>query len=197
MALRRHLRTTALLLTSVLLLASCSSSSGEGNGIPSGAISAKVIADSPLSHLHYPGSKPFYLLDAGSGEQSGSAPAYAGAILTSSATGAQIYAWYKQKLKSLGWSFVTDNGCLDTQLSCPQFGHDGHGKREAFFLAIDNPALLRSVIGQTPPPACTVYEMSYEIYPPGGIRVPDQMRWNGGNQCWWTGNGWRKPSDAP
>jgi hypothetical protein len=197
MAFRWHLRTAALLLTSALLLASCSSSGKDSNGLPNGAISAKAIAKSPLAHLYYPGSKPFYLLDAGSDEQPGSGPAYAGAILTSNATGAQIYAWYRQKLRSLGWSFVTDNGCLDIQPSCPQFGHDGHGQRETFFLAIDSPALLPSVIGRTPPPACTVYEISYEIYPPGGIRVSGRMRWNGGNQCWWTRNGWREPSDAP
>jgi hypothetical protein len=150
-----------------------------------------------LSSLYYPGSKPFYKLDSGSPDNSGSGPAYAGAILTSSATGAQIYAWYIHKLRSLGWRFITDNGCLDIQPSCPQFSHVGHGTRETFYLAIDNPMLLPSVIGKSPPPACTVYEMAYEVFPPGGTSVPGKLTFSGGSQCWWTGKGWRKPPDLP
>lgn len=126
----------------------------------------------------------------------GSPPAFAGAILTSSATGAQIYQWYFRKLKSLGWYFVTDNGCSSIQLNCPQFGHTGHGTREVFFLGVDSPQELPTVIGRMPPHACTVYEVSYEIFPSGGVRVPRPgLSFSGGRKCWWTGTQWRKRAD--
>jgi hypothetical protein len=201
MALRRYHRATIVLVTLGVLAASCASCSSavhlDSNGIPVGSISAKWVEESALAHLYFPGSKPFYQLDSGSNESPGSSPAYAGAILTSDATGAQIYSWYIAKLRSLGWGFVTDKGCEDIQPSCPQFGHNGHGQRETLYLAIDDPALLPGVIGKSPPAACTVYEMSYEVFPPGGLRIPAPMRWNGGNQCWWTGTRWQTPSDVP
>jgi len=203
MALRRYHRTFPLILATLLastLALGCSTSPAQQtdrNGIPVGPVSAQRIARQPLSHLFYPGSKPFYRLDAGSPETRGSGPAYAGAILTSSATGAQIYAWYIKTLRNAGWSFITDNGCADIQPSCPQFGHNRHGKREVLFLAIDDPLELPSVIGKKPPPACTVYEVRYQLFPPGGIRIPGRLMFDGGHHCWWTGRSWHKPADVP
>lgn len=200
MAIRRHLTAAAILLTLCLLTACGGSSSTtrlDGNGLPVGSIGAGWVQKQPLSSLYYPGSRPFSMLASGSPENNDSGPAYAGAILTSSATGAQIYSWYISKLRSLGWNFITDDGCADIQLSCPQFGHVGHGTREIFYLAIDNPILLPSVIGKSPPPACTVYEMSYEVFPPGGISVPRKMTFSGGNECWWNGKRWHQPPDVP
>lgn len=162
-------------------------------GLPVGPISATRVEKQPLSHPYYPGSKPFYFLDSGSSDGPGSGPAYAGAILASDATGAQIYSWYIAKLKSMGWSFVTDDGCVDTQVTCPQFHHDGYGIRESFLWAIDRPTFLQFAIPKAPPPACTIYEMSYQLYPPGGVSVPGYLTWNGGDSCWWTGSGWRTP----
>lgn len=198
MVLRRHLDAAAVLVASAILLASCGGRTPlDHNGIPTGSISGAWMTSQPLSQLYYPGSTPFYMLQSGSSEAQGAAPAFAGAILATSATGAQVYSWYLSRLRSLGWSFVTDKGCVDIQPSCPQFGHDGHGTRETFYLAIDDPSQLPSVLGRSAPQACTVYEMSYEIFPPGGIRVPSPMRFDGGHQCWWTGRGWQKPSDVP
>jgi hypothetical protein len=199
-AIRRH-RTAATIIVTFCLLTACGGSSSairlDRNGLPVGGISAGWVKKQPLSSLYYPGSRPFYMLDSGSSEDSGDGPAYAGAILTSSATGAQIYAWYISKLRSRGWSFLTDDGCLDIQPSCPQFDHAGHGSRETFYLAIDNPMQLPSVIGKRPPPACTVYEIAYEVFPPGGISVPGKLTFNGGNECWWTGKSWHQPADVP
>lgn len=208
MGAHRHHRSPALLLGLLTLLlapaaVSCTASggtvptTGAGGGLPTGAVSPQWIGAQSLAHLYYPGSHVFFVLDAGSAETAGSDAAYAGAVLTSAATGAQIYSWYEQKLAQLGWSFVTDNGCVDGQPTCPQFGHRGHGTRETFYLAIDNPTLLPVLIGRTPAAACTVYEIRYELFPPGGIRVPAPMTWNGGNECWWTGHGWHKPADVP
>lgn len=209
MGAHRHHRSPAVLLGLLTLLlapvaVSCTASGGTvpttaagGGSLPSGAISPKWIGTQSLAHLYYPGSHVFFVLDAGSPETSGSDAAYAGAVLTSSATGAQIYSWYEQQLAKLGWSFVTDNGCVDGQPTCPQFGHRGHGTRETFYLAIDNPTLLTVLIGRTPPAACTVFEIRYEIFPSNGVRVPAPMTWNGGSECWWTGKGWHKPADVP
>jgi hypothetical protein len=201
MEIRRNHRAAACLVALAVLLSACNSSSTtvrlDKNGIPIGPISAQWMEKQPLSHLYYPGSKPFYLIDSGSDEGPHSGPAEAGAVLTSDATGSQIYSWYITTLKSMGWSFVTDKGCLDIQPSCPQFGHNGHSNRQGVTIAIDNPSLLPSVIGKSPPPDCTVYEVRYEIFPPGGLTVPSPMQFSGGNRCWWTATGWHRPSDVP
>ena len=135
-----------------------------------GPISARQVAKNPLAHLYFPGSKPFFRFNSGSKEGANDGPAGAGTLLTSNATGSQIYAWYTEKLKSLGWTFVTDNGCRDIEASCPQYGHDGHGNREVFYLAVTNPALVVDAFGTSAPAACTVYDMAYEVFPPGGTR---------------------------
>lgn len=208
MTLRWYQRTRVRqLITAVLATALVTTSAGCGaggpgtmkadsNGIPAGPISLQWMQRSPLAHLYYPGAKPFYFLGAGSDEQPGSAPAFAGAILTSTVTGAQIYHWYFRELSKLGWHFVTDNGCSSVQLDCPQFDHDGHGIREDFLVAIDSPTELPFVIGRMPPHACTVYEMSYQIFPPGGTEVPRPgLSFSGGTKCWWTGTTWTKRAD--
>jgi len=205
MAFRRNQRThrlTAASLAAVTLFTATACSNGAGtvpldrNGIPIGPISVHWMQRQPLAKLYYPGSKPFYQLGGGSDEKPGSAPAFAGAIVTSSATGAQIYQWYFRKLNALGWHFVTDNGCSSVELDCPQFGYTGHGIRQVFVLGVDSPQELPFVIGRMPPPACTVFEMRYEIFPPGGLRVPRPgLSFSGGHKCWWTGTHWRKRAD--
>lgn len=196
----RKLTTPALAAIILAASAACGSGSGtrqlDHNGVPVGPISLHWTQAQPLAHLYYPSAKPFYLLGAGSDEKPGSAPAYAGAILTSGATGARIYQWYFRELSRLGWHFVTDNGCSSVQLDCPQFDHTGHGIRESFVIAVDSPAELPFVIGRMPPHACTVYEMSYQVFPPGGTQVRRAgMSFSGGHQCWWTGTGWRSRPD--
>ncbi len=114
------------------------------------------------------------------------------------ATGAEIYSWYTKKLASMGWKFGNDGGCPDWAVTCPQYYHAGHGNRELFVIAIDDPT--SDPFGIPPskiPPACTVYDMSYQIFSPGGtsVNIPS-MGWNGGTQCWWTKKGWRFPPDA-
>ncbi len=196
MAPLRHIHAQACVLTAMLfLVASCGYSGPKYDryGIPLGPISYHYVEKNPLSHLYYPGSKVLYLLSNGSSDGPNSGPAYAGAVLTSNATGEQIYSWYIKKLKSMGWSFASDNGCATTQVTCPQFTLVHGSPRTIFTVAIDRPTLLRYVIPRSPPPACTVYEMSYEIDsgPGSGIRTP--ITWNGGNQCWWTKGGWHTP----
>src|SRR5260370_30235387 len=131
MAFRRNHHThhlTAALLAAVALLTAAACGGGTGtvqldrNGIPVGPISVHWMQRQRLAQLYYPGSKPFYQLGGGSAEKPGSAPAFAGAIVTSRAPGAQIYQVYFRKLNSLGWHFVTDNGCSSVELDCPQFG---------------------------------------------------------------------------
>jgi hypothetical protein len=160
----------------LVAIAACGGGSGtvrlDKNGIPIGPISLEWMEGQPLAHLYYPGAKSFYLLGAGSDEKPGCAPAYAGAILTSRSTGAQIYQWYFRELSKLGWHFVTDNGCSSVQLDCPQFDHTGHGISEGFLIAIDSPTELPFVIGHAPPHACTVFEMSFEVFPREALRSP-------------------------
>jgi hypothetical protein len=208
MAFRRHHRPrvrqliTAVLAGAVLVAAAACGGGGQStvrldrDGVPIGPISLQWMQAQALSHLYYPGAKPFYLLGAGSDEKPGSAPAFAGAILTSPATGAQIYQWYFRELNKLGWHFVTDNGCSSVQLDCPQFDHTGHGIREGFLIAVDSPTELPQVIGRMPPHACAVYEMSYEIFPPAGTEIPRPgLSFSGGQKCWWTGTTWRNRAD--
>lgn len=100
--------------------------------------------------------------------------------------GAQIYQWYFHKLSKLGWHFITDIGCSSVQLDCPQFDRTGHGIREDFMIAVDSPAELPFVIGRMPPRACAVFEMSYQVFAPGGTQVARPgLSFSGGHQCWW------------
>ncbi|MCL4445624.1 MAG: hypothetical protein M1134_01935 [Actinobacteria bacterium] len=204
MALHRHVNAAASLLTAALalgiVLAACgySGPAHDRYGNPLGPITLKEMESNPLSHLYYPGSHVFYRDGLGSNDGANSVgPAFAGAILTSNATGAQIYSWYIKTLAKKGWYFVTDGGCPQTQVTCPQFSEKGHGIRPGFMIAIDDPTALRDVIGKSPPPACTVYEMQYQMFPPGGVSVPGALTWDGGHSCWWTNGHWSVPVGTP
>ncbi len=200
MARLRYIHATALVLALSVLAGSCASGAFNGhydkNGVPNGYLSYSWMNKQPLSHLYYPGSK--VVIHVGGGGNVGANPALAGALLVSNATGAEIYSWYTKKLASMGWKFGNDNGCPDWAVTCPQYYHAGHGHRELFVIAIDDPT--SDPFGIPPskiPPACTVYDMSYQIFSPGGtsVNIPS-MGWNGGTQCWWTKKGWRFPPDA-
>ncbi|HUC15904.1 MAG TPA: hypothetical protein VMS00_15750 [Acidimicrobiales bacterium] len=202
MAFRRHYYAATLLVAAACLLSSCSTPAGgtDKNGLPLGPISANQISHSALAHLIYPGSVPFSHIHQGTTDASMSdGPAASGAFYTSSATGAEIYAWYRSKLASLGWTYLTDNGCNTPDVTCPQYGHDGHGNREVFYLGIVDPYRLSVSTGtHAPGGACTVYDASYLIYPPGGIRAPrPQVYWSGSNACWWTPKGYSVPAGTP
>ena len=202
MASRRYYSAATLLLAACLLSSCSISSSATGTdryGLTLGPISAQQIARDPLAHLAYPGSVPFFHVHQGTNDASLSdGPAASGTYFTSSATGAQIYAWYQAKLTSLGWSFVTDNGCDGADVTCPQYGHDGHGLRQVFYLGVVDPYRLPISTGaHAPSGACTVYEAAYLIFPPGGIRTHRAAVWNGGSACWWTPQGYRVPAGTP
>jgi len=135
-------------------------------GLPTGSVSYDEINRHVEAHLYYPGSTQVSRF--GSGEYhhplSGhNDAAFAGAILTSAASPAQIYLWYqlwalKRHWRSYGFIALT------TQRSNEGFVR---GTRETFIVAIDDPKILGETTGKKIPQARTVYEISYSILPNG------------------------------
>jgi hypothetical protein len=137
-------------------------------GLPNGPVSYAQITAHPEAHLYYPGSRVFapfggpernYLTIDGQKHD----PAFAGAVLTSNATPAQIYLWYQLWLLKHGWR---SHGYVGATTWRSWEGY-ARGTREELIVAIDYPDLLGETLGRRLPPARTVYELSYTILPAG------------------------------
>ncbi len=135
-------------------------------GLPTGPVSYAEVNRHVEARLYYPGSTAVSRF--GSGEYhhplSGhNDAAFAGAILTSAATPAQIYLWYQRWALKHRWRSY-DFLLLSTQRSNEGFVR---GTRETFVFAIDDPKILGETTGKKIPQARTVYEISYSILPNG------------------------------
>ncbi len=138
-------------------------------GLPNGPVSYKQVTAHPEARLHYPGSRMFapfggpernYLTLDGREHD----PAFAGAVLTSNATPAQIYLWYQLWLLKHGWRSWGGYAMLGTWKSDESYAR---GTREEFTVAMDYPTSIRDTLGRTAPPGRTVYEVRYSILPAG------------------------------
>ncbi len=135
-------------------------------GLPTGPVSYDEVNQHVEAHLYYPGSTQVSRF--GSGEYhhplSGhNDAAFAGAILTSTASPAQIYLWYQRWALRRRW-YSHDFIPLTTQRSTEGFVR---GAREIFIVAIDDPKMLGETTGRSIPQGQTVYEIRYEILPNG------------------------------
>jgi len=135
-------------------------------GLPTGPVSYDEVNRHVEAHLYYPGSTQVSRF--GSGEYhhplSGhNDAAFAGAILTSTASPAQIYLWYQRRALKHRW-YSHDFIPLTTQRSTEGFVR---GAREIFIVAIDDPKMLGETTGRSIPQGRTVYEIRYEILPNG------------------------------
>lgn len=86
--------------------------------------------------------------------------AFAGAILVTHDSPAQVYAWYQQKLLADHWKAYQLAALLSTQLSAQGYQR---GTREFYVVAIDDPKQLSGVIGAQVPTGGTVFEYTYTI----------------------------------
>lgn len=157
----------ALALGVWLLLHRCGGLPGcDAQALPLGPVTAADIKSHPEGHLLYPRAKLYWTI--GGAETSdpiegGTNPAFAGAILTSSGSAGDIFAWYRQWMFSNGWQIDSQRIGSTVCLSYVGFKR---GARERFVVAVDDPRLLGDVLGtRVPTDRGTVFEIRYQILP--------------------------------
>ncbi len=168
----RRLILLVLLPLALLLLGSAwwvvRNTGNDSAGLPNGPVSYAQVTAHPEAHLYYPGSRVFspfggpernYLTIDGREHD----PAFAGAVLTSDATPAQIYLWYQLWLLKHGW---LSHGYVGSTNWKSWEGY-ARGTREEFIVAMDYPNQVGETLGRTVPPARTVYEIRYTILAAG------------------------------
>ena len=142
-------------------------------GIPSAPVSYEFVSSKPEAKLFYPNGKiyaPF-----GSGQESlwpegtGYGVAFAGAVMVTTDSPEQIYAWYRDWLLSHGWQYSDyQPGHGGSQSSLQDYVKNGQkwdSSRESFYIAINNPKLIIGAVGNGKqiPANTTVFEFDYII----------------------------------
>lgn len=160
----------ALLLTLLgILLAACTTQPArtglDADGLPLGPVTYKEVSAHPEATLYYPGATVLSL--RGSDERTymitNRSAAFAGAVLSTTDSADQVYAWYQHWLTAHGWSACEVVRTLD-QISVQGYCR---GHREHFTIAVDNPQFLRPSPGQASTAAVTTFETAYLIAPAG------------------------------
>lgn len=134
----------------------------DGAGLPSCRLTYLQVAALPEGKLYYPGAT--ILRHIGADEETGGlegepVSAFAGAISGTPDSSSVVYAWYRTSLESHGWT-STRIGATQAWLSAQGYTR---GRREHFVVAMDNPKVLESLIGQSLPSSGTVFEFTYTI----------------------------------
>ncbi len=141
-------------------------------GIPSRPVSYEFISSKPEAKLFYPTGtvvQPF-----GDGQKkslyskSGYGVAFAGAVMSSTDSPEQIYAWYRDWLLSHGWTLFDDDfkTLVDTQTSKQAYTKnnlDWGDSRETFYVAMNDPKVISEAIGKKVPASTTIFEFEYAI----------------------------------
>jgi hypothetical protein len=133
------------------------------DGLPLSSISYDFVNSRPPAHLVYPNAQTVRVI--GHGELRYPAEgvmnsAFAGAILATRDSPAQVYAWYQQRLQVDHWKPHQLAALLSTQLSAQGYKR---GTRESFVVAIDDPHQLSGVLGTHLPAGGTLFEYTYSI----------------------------------
>ena len=147
-------------------MTACGSGTGpprvDAFGLPIGQpLTRAELAAHGESHLYYPGSKVVRLVGsnqiANPQEPKEPNPAYAGAILTATATADQLYAFYGQQLRARGF-YTEPNYHLASQVSGRTWEVD---QRVQVQVGIFDPVLLEQDqnIATAPGPGELVYEV--------------------------------------
>jgi hypothetical protein len=183
----RHLRHSALAIVGLTALAAAvittlliagpgrvNSTSGlqlDAHGLPLGSVSYEFIRARWEGQLTYPGSTMFSPFGGGESHQPGAGEqaAFVGGILLTTASADEVYSWYKATLTARGWTYAGTAPSGSGEVSAQGLVR---GVREVFVVGIDDPRLLKDVIGRTPPPGLTVYEYSYTIWPSPSLGGP-------------------------
>ena len=137
----------------------------DSNGLPLSPVSYDALKSRPEANLLFPGARVFHR-EGGSehttldGDRN---PAFAGAIMTTSAPAQNVYAWYEQELQASGWTRMAVPRAT-TELSAMGWRR---GTRERFLVAIDDPAQLSRALGSQVPANGTIVDMTYLVGPSG------------------------------
>jgi hypothetical protein len=167
-------RTRALILAGLLIagvaigfavktVASSGQQRLDGDGLPLGSVSYEFVNARPPAHLVYPNAQTLRIIGHGESRYPAEGvtnSAFAGAILATRDSPAQVYAWYQQKLLADHWKRYQLAALLSTQLSAQGYQR---GTRESFVVAIDDPHQLSGVIGTQLPAGGTLFEYTYSI----------------------------------
>ena len=153
-------------LTGFALKARLGSSSGlrtDADGLPLGPLSYQFVNSRQPAHLVYPNAKTLRVIGHGESHYPADGvtnSATAGAILATSDSPEQIYAWYDEHLKTDGWKTYQLAALLSTQRSARGYQRR---TREFFVVAIDDPRQLGAAIGSQMPAGGTLFEYTYTI----------------------------------
>jgi len=133
------------------------------DGLPLGSVSYEFVNSRPPAHFVYPNAQTLRVIGHGESRYPAEGvtnSAFAGAILATHDSPAQVYAWYQQKLLADHWKPYQLAALLSTQLSAEGYQR---GTRETFVVAIDDPHQLSGVIGTQMPTGGTLFEYTYSI----------------------------------
>ncbi len=133
------------------------------NGLPTSPVSFESVSSRPPAHLIYPGAQTLRAIGAGESRYPAEGvtnSAFAGAVLVTQDSPAQVYAWYNDRLAADGWKTYQLAALLSTQISAKGYQR---GTREFFVVAIDDPHQLSAVISNKVPAGATLLEFRYTI----------------------------------
>lgn len=140
------------------------------DGFPTGKVTWEFVSSKEEAELDYPNAETYIRLGSGQVPQdniTGWSIAFGGAILTSSSTPDEIYAWYRDWLLVHGWK--EDPGAIianvSGELSHQSYSRNG-GKlkaREVFNITMWRPEAIASVLGMQKTSAPTIFEYRYSV----------------------------------
>ena len=133
------------------------------DGLPTSPVSYQAVSSRPPAHLIYPGAKTLRVIGTGESRYPAEGvtnSAFAGAVLVTPDSPAQVYAWYKDRLTADGWKTFRLAALLSTQISAQGYQRK---TREYFVVAIDDPRQLSAVISNQVPAGATIVEFRYTI----------------------------------
>ncbi len=131
--------------------------------LPLDPVSYQFVNSRSPAHLVYPNAQTLRVIGHGESRYPAEGvtnSAFAGAILVTQDSPAQVYAWYQAQLHADHWKPFQLAALLSTQLSAQGYQR---GARENFVVAIVDPKQLSGVIGKQLPSGGTLFEYSYSI----------------------------------
>ncbi|MDQ6899761.1 MAG: hypothetical protein M3072_09660 [Candidatus Dormibacteraeota bacterium] len=131
--------------------------------LPLGPVSYQFVNSRSPAHLVYPNAQTLRVIDQGESRYPAEGitnSAFAGAILLTQDSPAEVYSWYQAHLQADRWKPFQLAALLSTQLSAQGYQR---GAREAFVVAMNDPKQLSGVIGKQLPSGGTLFEYSYSV----------------------------------
>ena len=147
----------------VRAVVSSGSQGRDANGLPTSPVTYASVSSRAPARLIYPGAQTLRAIGAGESRYPAEGvinSAFAGAVMVTQDSPAQVYAWYNDRLTADGWKTYRLAALLSTQISAKGYQR---GTREYFVVAIDDPHQLSAVISNKVPAGATIVEFRYTI----------------------------------